>query len=50
MNFFFLMQEMNWATAEIVLQGFSCIAIGNRLIRLRILYCNTINVLQVGRA
>ena len=32
----FLIQEMNWATAQIVLQGFSCIAIGGRLIRLMI--------------
>ena len=30
-----MMQEMNWATAQIILQEFNCIAIGDRLINLR---------------
>ena len=29
------LQEMNWATAQIILQEFNCIAIGGRLIDLR---------------
>ena len=30
-----MMQEMNWATAQIILQEFNYIAIGGRLINLR---------------
>ena len=45
-----MMQEMNWATAQIILQEFNCIAIGGRLINLRKYIAIKRVVLQVGLA